>query len=114
MIRHRLSYYLLFFLNENSHRKSIPNNINMSLNDVPVQKKLATYPTNQQNRSFQSSWFNDRIWLEYSVQNDACYCYYCHYLSSNQLNADDSFTNTGFNNWKKALKKISINVKNDY
>ena len=37
-------------------------------------KKLTTYPTNQQNRSFQSSsWFNGRISLEYSVQNDAGY-----------------------------------------
>ena len=39
------------FLNENFHRESIPNDIRMSCNDVPFQKKLATYPTNQQNRS---------------------------------------------------------------
>ena len=99
------------FLNENSHRKFIPNDISRSCDDVPVQKKLATYPTNQQNRSFQSSWFNGRIWLEYSVQNDACYCYYCRHFASNQLNADDSFTNTGFNNWKRALEKTSGLIK---
>ena len=33
------SLILSSFLNENSHRKSIPNDINMSFNDVPVQKK---------------------------------------------------------------------------
>ncbi|CAF4427856.1 unnamed protein product, partial [Rotaria magnacalcarata] len=55
-------------LNENSHKNSIPNDISKSCNDAPVQKKLATYPANQQNRSFQSTWFNDRIWLEYSLE----------------------------------------------
>ncbi|CAF2082966.1 unnamed protein product [Rotaria magnacalcarata] len=88
-------------LNENSHKNSIPNDISKSCNDAPVQKKLATYPANQQNRSFQSTWFNDRIWLEYSVQNDASYCYYCRHFSSKQLNADDSFTTVGFNSWKR-------------
>ena len=36
---------------------------------------------------YQSSWFSGRIWLEYSIQNDARYCYYCRHFSSNQLNA---------------------------
>ncbi|CAF3965624.1 unnamed protein product [Rotaria magnacalcarata] len=83
----------------------------VSCNDAPVQKKLATYPANQQNRSFQSTWFNDRIWLEYSVLNDASYCYYCRHFPSNQLNADDSFTTVGFNSWKKALDKGSGFIK---
>ncbi|CAM4869410.1 unnamed protein product, partial [Rotaria socialis] len=91
--------------NENSHKKPIPNDISRSSNDTPVQKQFATYPANQQNRSFQSTWFNDRTWLEYSVQNDASYCYYCRHFSSNQLTADDSFTSIGFNNWRKALDK---------
>ncbi|CAF4320998.1 unnamed protein product, partial [Rotaria magnacalcarata] len=82
-----------------------------SCNDAPVQKKLATYPANQQNRSFQSTWFNDRIWLEYSVLNDASYCYYCRHFPSNQLNADDSLTTVGFNSWKKALDKGSGFIK---
>ncbi|CAF2412820.1 unnamed protein product [Rotaria sp. Silwood2] len=92
-------------LNENSYGKSIPNDISNSCNDAPVQTKLTNYPVNQQNRSLQSNWFNDRIWLEYSVKNYACYCYYCRHFSSNQLNADDAFTSKGFNNWKKALDK---------
>ncbi|CAF3819629.1 unnamed protein product, partial [Rotaria sp. Silwood1] len=91
--------------NEKTCKKSIPSDISMSCNDAPVQKILSSYPTNQQNRSFQSNWFRDRIWLEYSVENDACYCYYCRHFSSNQLNADDAFATTGFNNWKKALNK---------
>ncbi|CAF2085637.1 unnamed protein product [Rotaria magnacalcarata] len=85
--------------------------LSKSCNDAPVQKKLATYPANQQNRSFQSTWFNDRIWLEYSVLNDASYCYYCRHFPSNQLNADDSLTTVGFNSWKKALDKGSGFIK---
>ena len=93
--------------NEKSHKKFIPIDISMSCNDASAQKMLSIYPTNQQNRSFQSNWFRDREWLEYSVQNDACYCYYCHHFPSNHLNADDAFVTTGFNNWKKALDKTA-------
>lgn len=70
-------------LNENSCKNSIPNDISMSRSDVSVHKKITTYPTNQQNCLFQSSWFNDRKWLEYSRKNDTCYCCYCRHFSSN-------------------------------
>lgn len=102
-----VSITLSSFANENSCKTSMANDISMSCNDAPVQKMLSSYPTNQQNRSFQSNWFRDRMWLEYSVQNDACYCYYCRHFSSNQLNADDAFATIGFNNWKKALDKTA-------
>lgn len=98
-------------LNEISRAKAAPKDISMSRFDAPVQNKLSKYPVNEQNRSFQASWFNDRIWLEYSAQNNACYCYYCRHFSSNQLSADTSFTITGFNNWKKALTKQSGLIK---
>ena len=98
-------------LNEISRGKTTPNDISMSCNDTPVQNRLSKYPMNEQNRSFQANWFKDRIWLEYSVQNDACYCYYCRHFSSNDLNADVAFTVTGFNNWKKALTKQSGLIK---
>ena len=52
-------------LNENSHRKSIANDMRTTHKDVPVSKELTMYLTSQQNRSLQSRWFNGRIWLEY-------------------------------------------------
>jgi len=45
------------------------------------------------------------MWLEYSIKNDACYCYYCCHFSSHKLNNDDASTTIVFNNWKKALGK---------
>ncbi|CAF1296287.1 unnamed protein product [Rotaria sordida] len=71
-------------LHENSGTKRVPNDISASCCDSPVQPKLITYPINYQNRSFQPRWYNDRVWLEYSVQNDACYCYYCRHFSCNK------------------------------
>ena len=85
----------------------------MSCKDVPVQKELTTYPTNQQYHSFQSRWFNGRIWLKYSVQCGACYCYYCYHFSLNQLNADISFTPASYHNWKKKLNKTADLIKHE-
>jgi len=92
-------------MNESFEAKSAPNDISASCIDSPIQPKLTSYPLNHQKRSFQSNWYIDRKWLEYSVQNDACYCYYCRHFSSNKLNAGDAFSTSGFNNWKKSLEK---------
>ncbi len=78
--------------------KSVPDDISKSCNDLPVQPKLTTYPINAQKRSFQSSWYKERSWLEYSIKNDMCYCYYCRHFSCNRLITRDAFTTTGFNN----------------
>ena len=98
-------------MNESFETKSVPSDISKSCIDSPVQPKLTSYPLNHQKRSFQSSWYIDRQWLEYSVQNDACYCYYCRHFSANKLNAGDSFSTAGFNNWKKSLQKDSGLIK---
>ncbi|CAF3808597.1 unnamed protein product, partial [Rotaria sp. Silwood1] len=39
---------------------SVPDDTSKSCNDLPVQPKLAAYPINHQNRSFQSSWYKER------------------------------------------------------
>jgi len=50
-------------------------------------------------RSFQTSWYANREWLEYSGQRNACYCFPCRkFLASNDR--DKVFTHTGFQNWK--------------
>lgn len=98
-------------LNESFEAKTIPHDISASGRDLPAQPKLKSYPANQQQRSFRSSWYADRQWLEYSIQNDACYCFYCRHFSSNKLNANDAFCTTGFNNWKKALDKYGGLIK---
>ncbi|CAF1525372.1 unnamed protein product, partial [Rotaria sordida] len=84
--------------------KSTPDDISKSCNDLPAQPKLTTYPNNADKRSFQSSWYKERPWLEYSIKNDMCYCYYCRYFSCNRSINYDAFTTTGFNNWKRSLE----------
>ena len=52
------------------------------------------------NRSFQHSWFKDKLLLEYSVERDACYCYACRF---NSIGSDSLFANfNGFRDWKHA------------
>jgi Domain of unknown function (DUF4371) len=90
--------------NNTDQVKSIPDDISKSCNDLPAQPELTTYPINADKRSFQSKWYKERPWLEYSIKNDMCYCYYCRHFSFNRLITRDAFTTTGFNNWKRSLE----------
>lgn len=100
-------------LNESFEEKSIPNDISTACAACPIQPTLIKYPVNHQKRSFQSSWYTQRKWLDYSVENDACYFHYCRHFSSSKLNADDAFTTLGFNNWKKALDKVGGLIRHE-
>jgi len=53
---------------------------------------------------FQSSWFTNYRWLEYSEVLDKCFCFPCRVFTGNQLNAgqiDKTFSKTAFTNWYK-------------
>lgn len=61
-----------------------------------------TYPMTKfgnQKRSFNASYFNEHNWLEYSIQNDALYCFPCRNFSTNDN--EGIFSKIGFRNWKK-------------
>ena len=46
-------------------------------------------------------------WLEYSKIKDAAFCYVCrHFASKASKTYDNSFTNSGMRNWKKAIEKM--------
>ncbi|CAF1538177.1 unnamed protein product, partial [Didymodactylos carnosus] len=84
--------------------------ISRSCQNPPTQPKLASYPRNNENRSFTAKWYDGRPWLEYSIKTDTTYCYYCRHFgapssSSNKKPQTDAFVNNGFQNWKKALDK---------
>jgi hypothetical protein len=47
----------------------------------PTQPIGHNFPRKQQGdhfRSYQESWFKKFDWLEYSVENDSAYCFYCY------------------------------------
>lgn len=89
-----------------SSSKSFPADVSQTGRDPPSQPHLAVYPKNKDNRAFQVQWFTNRPWLEYSVEKDSTFCYYCrhfsHFIASSRF-TKDVFTTQGFNNWKSAL-----------
>ena len=56
-------------------------------------------------RSFNSEWFQQYSWLEYSAKKDAAYCYPCRLFGSTSIctsRPEKAFTTTGFRDWKHA------------
>ncbi|GER44462.1 zinc finger MYM-type protein [Striga asiatica] len=54
-------------------------------------------------RRFNSSWFDDHVeWLEYSIEKDALFCLCCYLFKPEHgdQGGSDTFTATGYNNWK--------------
>ncbi|XP_038146324.1 uncharacterized protein LOC119786846 [Cyprinodon tularosa] len=85
-----------------------PSDISTSREEVPVQPHLSKYPKTlhgTSKRAFNSKWYTNNSWLEYSVSKNSCYCFACRHFSL--PNAPDfAFTSdVGFSNWKKALSK---------
>jgi hypothetical protein len=75
----------------------------------PTQPVSHNFPRKQQGnhfRSFQESCFKKFDWLEYSVENDSIYYFYCYFFKQ-QVRGDkfgyEIFTQERFNNWRKAL-----------
>lgn len=73
---------------------------------------MKLYPRIKQSgryRCFQSNWFKNYPWLEYSEVLDKCFCFPCRVFSGNQLNAgqiDKTFSKTGFTNWYKGIESF--------
>ena len=70
---------VLFQQQKNGNGHQVPADIAQGENQCPVQPKLRTYPLSMmrdQQRSFNSRWYAD-FPFEYSVQNDAVYCFPC-------------------------------------
>ncbi|XP_022861897.1 zinc finger MYM-type protein 1-like [Olea europaea var. sylvestris] len=56
------------------------------------------------NSSFKSSWFNEfPDWLEYSIEKDTLFCFYCYLFKPNseEHGGGNAFVGGGFSNWKK-------------
>ncbi|XP_039133244.1 zinc finger MYM-type protein 1-like [Dioscorea cayenensis subsp. rotundata] len=81
----------------------------------PCQPVGHNFPRKQQGkdlRSFKEVWFQKFDWLEYSMEKDAAYCFYCYLFkqpSGDKLGID-AFTKTRFSNWKKAVEVFTEHV----
>jgi len=74
----------------------------------PSQPRLAKYPSTKigkQNRSFNEEWFKRFPWMEYSIPEDAVFCFPCRHFQTSSAYADNLFTERGFRQWKCAMGK---------
>ncbi|CAM8995104.1 unnamed protein product [Rhodiola kirilowii] len=80
----------------------------------PCQPKGHNFPRKKygkDNRAFRDAWFEEFEWLEYSVQNDAAFCFWCFLFKTKLYNpGDEAFTSNGFSNWKKGKEKFREHV----
>ena len=70
----------------------------------PSQPRLKKFPATKYgsaSRSFSSTWYKGRPWLEYSVEKDAAYCFPCRVFGVNP--SSTTFTEEGYKDWKHAL-----------
>ncbi|XP_057662275.1 uncharacterized protein LOC130897444 [Diorhabda carinulata] len=63
---------------------------------------LANYPKQENNRSFQVNWYKRFLWLEYSQELNAAFCYACRQFQPNGSKGHTVYTYSGFSNWKNA------------
>ena len=57
--------------------------------------------------AFQLDWYRWYLWLHYSVEKDAAFCFCCcKYLETHDISerVEPAFTVIGFHNWKRALE----------
>jgi len=92
--------------NESSICSSSLNVLDISLNsdEQPIQP-IINFPRRkicEKQRSFQSSWYKVYPWIEYSVQLDAIFCFFCRHFTSSisREKHQNVLIATGYNNWK--------------
>jgi len=64
----------------------------------------------EKQRSFNSSWYEQFKWLEYSLTADRAFCFPCRLFNNssgiNVGHAEVNYSKVGFNNWKNATSKF--------
>jgi len=83
--------------------------------DFPVQPTNIRYPVTLYSNKptlFNPYWFKLYSWLEYSVKEDACFCFPCCMFggsgSVSTSRPQKIFTEFGFKSWKHATEKDGI------
>ena len=88
----------------------VPTDIAAGPDQTPMQPNIkfpATLKGNK-HRSFRSEWYKRYRWLEYSRERDAAYCYPCRLFTTEPGKYWETFTKTGFSDWKYAIGKDGI------
>lgn len=78
----------------------------------PTQPTSHNFPKDKDARSFRPHWYKEFNWLEYSVEKDRAYCFYC-YLFNERVDEKfgyDVFTKLGYDYWKNVLAAFRKHV----
>lgn len=92
-----------------------PSDISHNISNEPTQPNLTFYPKTKYGdrwRPFSKQWFKTFPWLEYSILEDAVYCFPCRIFSKHSDN-QTTFISLGFKNWKKSTYNDSGLKKHD-
>ena len=89
-----------------------PSDLATNADEGPVQPKLQKFPPTNfglQNRCFSASYYTRFPFVEYSVERDAVFCFYCRLFPSSASEA--AFTREGFNKWKDLGESLSKHAR---
>lgn len=96
-------------------QRNPPEDIAAVATSLPIQPINIKYPVtlySNKPRSFNPEWFKLYPWLEYSVKQDACFCFPCRMFGSSggvsSSRPEKAFTVLGFKDWKHATGKDGI------
>lgn len=98
-----------------SQKDSLPSDIAQSVVQSPVQPnvKFPFTKFGSSKRRFRLNWYRKYKWIEYSVDRNAAFCYPCRLFPAAYGRTEESFTKTGFCDWKHATGKKGILVCHD-
>ena len=71
----------------------------------PVDDYLVSYFSGK-HRRFRSKWYVKRNWLEYSIDKDAAFCFYCYLFGQDvgKQGGGETFVMKGFKLWNQLVK----------
>ncbi|KAK9733740.1 hypothetical protein RND81_04G088900 [Saponaria officinalis] len=79
----------------------------------PYQPRKHSYPptnfgteSKACNRQFRETWYDNYIWLEYSIEKDAAFCFVCYLFKDKTSNGSDRFVGEGFRGWNRAHERF--------
>ncbi|XP_076330104.1 zinc finger MYM-type protein 1-like [Tachypleus tridentatus] len=95
---------------ENSDDRDGSKDLNQLPDSGLVCPDLKRYPATEyssQSRSFNKNWYDQHLWLKYSVTQDAAFCFVCRLFSHTHFSKPEkSFTHESFQNCKKATTSL--------
>ena len=98
-----------------------PGGISSGRAEGPTQSLRIIFPSKcfgTKQRAFRPAWYDSHKGLEYSLSQDAAYCFCCRmFPPPNKRALDIAFTSTGYHQWKKATEKdagFSQHERSDY